>query len=440
MSARKYVAVRTVGRRDQILERITRAIQRLNLAKTTPLIKIEKKASREFYMFLAVDGYDGKVLSDDINNIFLLAGIRGEKLWPLSDDNIKKMTSSVNLDVHSFSSLKYRSLWSIENYYMDIEETFEPDESTGCEQEARYDRLLYWLSVAGKGSWNSFVNACEALGFENTSKGARNAFRRLRLLGHVECSEDGTRWHVCPPCLVLSADQKYYYLCGQRTPSIIEHLSQLCSVEKLNQPLYEGPKCIRFDSTQIDNIQNFQKEKDYILAGPAALRLAKIIPELDEWKTYLTCLERINLYNYEIEKWNGCCYSRYEGVLQNDRIPLGLYRLIQNKGKYQHCIHLYFDESQRRWLKGDWYGLHFLNLYENGEAIDVGYDPEKEYVIIPKQQHWPYIYEKTLVLASGLLPAFTSKRTSLLYSSIPKSLIDDLVYKIDAKLEEIQDV
>lgn len=443
MSVRRYVAVRTVGNPEQILNKIKNAILRLELANTIPVIKIEKNASREFYVFLAVDGYNSDVLPEMTNRVFSIAGIKGEKLWPLSINEIKKMTSSMNLDVHSFSSLKYRSLWSIENYYMDTEETFEPYESGDCEQEARYDRLMYWLSAAGGGNWNSFVNACLALGIIDSSKKARNVFRRLKLLGHVECSEDGTRWHVCPLCLVLSANQKYYYLCGQRTPAIIDSISNLCTVQYDSQPLYEGPVCIKIDSEQVEELQKFQKKEDFIFTGQAALQLAKIIPDMDGWRMSLSFLDRLNLYNYTVERWFEDGYTSYEGALQNDdqyKTPRGLYRLTQNKGKYRHCMNLYFDESQQRWLKGDWYGLHFLDLYENAEPIHVGYTPEKQCVIIPKLQHWPYIYEKTLALASGRLPAFTGKRTSLLYHSIPKILIDDLVYKIDAFLVESKDV
>ncbi|CEO87598.1 hypothetical protein SSCH_1150005 [Syntrophaceticus schinkii] len=84
MSVRRYVAVRTVGNPEQILNKIKNAILRLELANTIPVIKIEKNASREFYVFLAVDGYNSDVLPEMTNRVFSIAGIKGEKLWPLS--------------------------------------------------------------------------------------------------------------------------------------------------------------------------------------------------------------------------------------------------------------------------------------------------------------------------------------------------------------------
>lgn len=94
-------------------------------------------------------------------------------------------------------------------------------EPAPVESAEAFNKLLYWLSARGSGTWQAFCDACEAL---KIAVKPRRVFRRLRLLGHVEYLDHGKRWQVCPPRVACSADGSYSYLIGQRTPSMLQTL------------------------------------------------------------------------------------------------------------------------------------------------------------------------------------------------------------------------
>ena len=73
-----------------------------------------RKEPRENYLFLAVESSDGEIMPDSVDRALKIAGIKGERFWPMSIDEIKKMTANMDIDIHSFHSLRYRSMWENE--------------------------------------------------------------------------------------------------------------------------------------------------------------------------------------------------------------------------------------------------------------------------------------------------------------------------------------
>ena len=173
-------------------------------------------------------------------------------------------------------------------------QTFDNDPQIGN----RYNYLLYWLSAIGKGSWHTFAKTCVILGLVDEARKARNVFRKLRLLGHVECSPDGLRWQVCPSTMVLSPDGNYCFLCGQRTPGLEKQLNDQYFVTYIDQHGFQGPTAIRVD---ID--EGCMNDGNFIWTGPASLNLATVLPDIEGWKRILPMVDRLNIHNYSIEKW-----------------------------------------------------------------------------------------------------------------------------------------
>lgn len=435
---RRYVGVRTVGKPDQVLQKVKLSVQRLGLARTVPVIKIEKRASREFYLFLAVEASEGDIMPEPINQAFKIAGIKGEKFWPMSIDEIKKMTASMDIDIHAFNSLRYRSQWQKEvSSFEDIEESEITTYNTSMnspESGNSYNHLLYWLSSVGLGSWHSFAKTCMALGLVDDARKARNVFRNLRLLGHVECSQDGLRWQVCPSTMVLSPGADFCFLCGQRTPALEEQLSHQHSITYINQHSYKGPPAIRIDiSDQLHTDSN-----GIISAGQTSLRLADFLPNIEGWKQILPAVDRLNIHNYSFEKWEDDEYCPYSEFFQRGKRyegQSGLYRLTQMNGKHSYTLNLYFDHEQQRWLKGDWYGLRYLSVHNEGKDLKAYYDGKQSYLAIENSQCWPLVYEKALVLASGRLPEIRPDRNLRLYREIPAELSCLLTKKLNVRLE-----
>lgn len=312
-----------------------------------------------------------------------------------------------------------------------------------CTQEQnimrRYNELVFWLSAKGEGNWDSFVNVCRVLQLISSTKQAGYIFRRLVLLGYVERSEDGSRWCVCPPTMVHKPiDSDYVYLCGQRVPSLLEDLSTLTTVES-PQPEANGPPHIEIRSDITTLRQSIGKKKLFYLqdAGVASLKLAEVLPHLKDWISSLPCLDRLNTSNFEIKRWDGekylTCAILYErnGYYYGDS---GLYRLTKECDTSKYSLDLYFDAYQQRWMKGDWYGLNFIASRAAGRDSKVIINTDAGTLAIRTKSRWPFIYERALVLASGLLPNARKEPGWLIYQGISIGLAQILTDKLGLPL------
>jgi hypothetical protein len=100
----------------------------------------------------------------------------------------------------------------------------------------------------------------------------------------------------------------------------------------------------------------------------------------------------------------------------------------------------FFDARAEQWLQGDWHGLAFLALQEQGAAV-AGHDPARSRLLIPRSDRWPLLYEKGLVLAGGLLPSCCGAHAQwLCYEAIPAALAHQLAEKLNVPLEKLRHV
>ncbi|MCA1567588.1 MAG: hypothetical protein LC803_18455 [Acidobacteria bacterium] len=303
----------------------------------------------------------------------------------------------------------------------------------------KYDELVFWLSATGEGSWDSFVNVCRVLQLISDVKQASHIFRRLVLLGYAERSEDGSRWCVCPPTIVQNAtDSDSVYLCGQRVPSLLAELSTFAIVES-PQPEMGGPSRIgvRCDTTTLCEDIRQKKNFHFLDAGVASMKLAEVLPHLNGWVSSLSHIDRLNTANYEIKKWDGkkyvTCTSLYErnGYYYGDS---GLYRLTNDRDASKYSLDLYFDAYQQRWLKGDWYGLRFMANRAAWVESKALINMHACTLTIKSRSRWPLIYERALILASGLLPSARTKPGWLIYQGISVELARILTDKLELPL------
>jgi hypothetical protein len=239
--------------------------------------------------------------------------------------------------------------------------------------------------------------------------------------------------------LVQSAtDTNAYFLCGQRTPKLLEQLAAHWTLEKKPQPEDQGPSCLivhnapSIDVT-VDGIQIKQ-------AGTASLRLAHLLPDLTGWKETLASLDRISTAHDQIEIWNGehfvPCPTFYErdGRYVGDT---GMYRLTRGEGTDAYQQVLYFDSPKQRWLKGDWYGLRFLAHDTASVDMEVTYGASTRSLHLLADERWPLLYERALVLASGMLPCRTENLRWFKYSEVSAELIHVLAQKLDVSIREV---
>jgi hypothetical protein len=438
MAERRYVGIPTVGRAANVLDRIKRVVLTSDQTHSIPVIKVEKKARGQFYVFLAVEGVESQRLPEAIKNVLNLAGLSvAQAVWPLALDEIRSMVSTAEIETYGFSALQYRPLWHRDlgdPYDVSDEPAFDSEEADEQPQEA-YDKLLYWMSAQAEGTWETFVKACMALNLISAPKAARWILRRLMLLGHAECSKNGSRWTIAPAALVLrSARDDLWYLCGQRTPQLLNRLRVHWTLVQLPQVGDSGPSRVEvqslseteFDATWNDTLSS---------VGDASTNLAALLPDIEGWKATLTFIEKINTATCAMEWWDGRRYEPCHDFYQSGDTYVGasgLYRLT--RGNYQMA--LYFDEGLQRWLKGDWYGLRFLVYQAAGRECEIVYEMGTRQLMIPAEERWPLLYERALVLATGQLPFSAVNRQWLRYDGVSRELAQALASKLGASIKE----
>ena len=439
--ARRYVAVSTVGNPTQIFDRISKAVRAENLTRMIPAVKFERKPRGQFYVFLAVEGPRTTQISDDVRTVLQRAGLSGMPLGPIEPDKIKSMTGPTELETHSLNALTYKSLWA-----NDPGDPFDLSAMSSDERDIgdpalgeRYNQLLFWLSANAEGTWQTFARVCRVLQLADETNQTRSIFRRLTLLGYIESSGDGQKWSICPTTLVQCAvDPDACFLTGQRTPKLIQQLNEYGDVENIPQPDYQGPSCVKVHSV----LSTDASDKGFCLAcaGVASVLLAQSLPNLEGWKDTLTTIDRINTAHYNIEIWNGSRFIPCDMFYEKDGQYVGesgMYRLTRSAKANPYRLVLYFDQANQRWLRGDWYGLCFLSYHAIGRDFEARYDSSTNDILIPKDERWPLLYERALVLASGRLPYRAENPKWFRYSGVSSELVQLLTKKLHVSIKEI---
>lgn len=287
-----------------------------------------------------------------------------------------------------------------------------------------YDRLLYWLSSVGSGTWQAFKKTCELLGLVSDSAEARHVFQRLRLLGHVEYLENGSKWAICPPCLVQQdANEEAHFLAGQRTLSMLEALKKNSFWE--NDAQYGAPTIIRLRN--VADVRAALEGTNIRAASKVGRCLAEILPDLKGWQASLREFPIPHL-GYEIHRWDGNDFTMWA----EQPTEVGMYRYRNSKDDIQYFT---FYDPERGNLRGDWYGLRYLANRYLGRKVEVWLNRDGR-VAVPRQDRLPEIYERALVLASGHLPEVNDDWA--IYSGISVKLLGLLSTKLGFEIKDSQ--
>jgi hypothetical protein len=302
-----------------------------------------------------------------------------------------------------------------------------------------YDLLLYWLSSLGSGLWESFRAACKMLQIPEPKR----VLRRLKLLGHIETSADGSRWSGTPIALVsVEASQpnsQEFILCGQRISNLLDILGDSTFIEYLEQPQGDAPLCIRVrlgaDPEAIDQLVEVLRDRNIAIqnVGNASLKFAEALPNWQEWMQTLPRISAPILgYNYEY-------YDIQQARFIECNFPniTGMYQLTHQKLSQLSPHVCFFDKASDRWFQGDWYGLRFLALQYSDQRLRAKYDCETNNLYIPWSQRWAEIYERALVLSSGCLPSEVKTNhfgRTLQYQNVQAEVAELLANKLNINL------
>lgn len=433
---RRYFFALTVGRPQDVLQRIVGIVVNSGMASLIPLVKLERKARREFYVFLGVDS-DESHIPGGLGDAFRQSGLWFDEDHPLEPSQIASMVQRQDIEIHGFHSLQYRSQAS-----EDPGDPFEQSDGwqprqASAESCSRFEYLLHWLSARGAGTWESFKQASEILGVSVDRQDARSALRRLSLLGHIDLADDGSRWSISPRALVRFPDNPSSgFLVGQRTEILLRQVGELGPLTQTLQPYYSGPPRIELDSG-VPRDADCVAARGVVDAGVTSTRLADLLPDLDAWKDSLPSLSHVNTGLYDIEQWHGGDFQPCDTVYEQDGVyygESGMYRLSLHGTRAGRALTLFFDESAQRWLRGDWYGLRFLAMEARQDGVEAIHDSNAGELLIPAARRWPLLYERALTLASGLLPGRAANPDWLSYPRIPLNLASTLCRKLNVDL------
>ena len=436
---RRYYYARTVGTPQTVLQKIAKVVVDAGLASQIPLVKLERKSRGEFYVFLGVDGDENARIPGALGQSLQNLGIRFEEDLPLRPDQIQLMVQRQDIEIHGFESLQYR-----QSGYDNPGDPFEQSDGwqpkkASSESCARFEHLLHWLSARGEGTWEAFKQAGEILGVSQDRQESGAALRRLSLLGHIDLSADGSRWSISPGALVRFADDASSgFLVGQRTDALLRKVGEVWRLNQVLQPYYSGPLRIDLDSC-VPQHDDGATALVVVDAGVTATRLAALLPDRNQWKNSLQSVSNWSTGVYHIEKWQAGEFQTCDTVYDRDGVyygESGMYRLHRDGDRSGRTLTLYFDEPAQRWLRGDWYGLRFLELDAEHNGVEAVHDSNAGELLVPASQRWPLLYERALALASGLLPCRATNPTWLSYSHIPVNLARTLCGKLNVALRE----
>jgi hypothetical protein len=403
------------------------------------MILIEKglrlrNRNQEFYLVFVVNTDDGSWPEELTNLVSSTFGgsFRKEKV---ARDEVRRFAVTGvdaidNVVVIPFSAPKIASIkppWSA----MQENVTRTPIDSRQAIK--KYEQLLYWVSYTSAGSINAIANACAAFGLCQESVGVHQLLRRLRLLGHIELTLDGSRWSACPPALARLPDSDgalLFGLYGQRSASLIKKLQALAKkTEGVLQHGSDGPPFWRFQFSDEEDAAKAAEQTGRLIRHVVnADRLSEIVPSLEQWKQTLENAQGIIPALYEARRWQDDLFISVYNIQES-----GLYELTRRDTESGVVLNLYFDAPTGRWLKGDWYGLRFLANYTQGTPLRAVFVGSK--LAIPLEQRWPFIYEKSLVLLSGLLPT-QMEQNWLVYQDVPLKTAENLCERLSVTLQK----
>jgi hypothetical protein len=161
--------------------------------------------------------------------------------------------------------------------------------------------------------------------------------------------------------------------------------------------------------------------------GDVALRLARVLPVIQDWIGMLECVPGVTPQMYELRR-----YSDGQFIDAQFQGQTGFYQLWQTNTSCNNSgprLELFFDAQSARWLRGDWYGVRFAAQQLSSEPCVIKYYSAFQRLAVNATQRWPELYERSLVLASGRLPVRNGPW--LVYEGIHEALLMEISRKIN---------
>lgn len=433
---RWYLGYKSRHSPQELVKQISQKINESNLSKYIPVIRLEKrtKSRGEFYFFIAIESLDEGIIPEEVLRSCLLklkffTTPAVQNRASFTNDEIKSMVGAAH-EVHDYTNpIPYKLLPPVINEhpfsFALAQETNYSNQT--IDASFKHKQLLYWLSALGCGTWESFKKACDRLDIQE----AKRVLLGLKLLGHVESSPDGKRWSIAPTALVQipsTSNFQEYILCGQQNFQLLDKLQKYTKLTLIDQSQGDAPPCIHIQLDSLNNISNLSENisPNFSItnAGYVSKQLASLLPDIHTWKNSLAKLPSIVSSCYRWQKFDGNDFADCDLPSES-----GMYQMYNQEANDSPPLRtLFYDKPSDHWLQGDWYGLRFLALQANHQC-NFYYNFGIKCLVIPALQRFPEIYERALVLASGILPTY--KDSYLFYTNIEPDVLNLLSAKLN---------
>lgn len=438
---RWYRGFRYKGNPGELVKKVSEYIQGLGLAKSLPLLRLEKGAKRNktFYFFIAIESESIGVVPSPVEStkIFQLPFFKTpavKNCTCFSYEQIKPMVGTAH-DVTDYTNpIPYRAQPRVISesplVLVDSRETKTLSDELIRQSSAKHEHLLYWLSASGNVTWESFKKTCEILDLSEP----RCILRRLKILHYLTASDNGSKWQIHPPSLVnlgvnSETGDQTFLLHGQRSHRFLQKLKTFGSLKERHQPRGEAPRRIKLilpSQIMIETLTQSMQTYGYSIN----FAQSPTIPSLNDWQNSLARIEGILPFNFDLKIFDGKNFT--DCIFQNQT---GFYQFWTKDSNPQLRYSFFYDQNTQSWLQGDWYGLRFLAILSMGLNHEIYYNPEEKTLAIPIAQRLPELYESYLVMASGILPTY--RDSFLIYDRIRLQLAREILDILGLTLKEV---
>lgn len=279
-----------------------------------------------------------------------------------------------------------------------------------------YDALLLYLSDVADGSWARFKRAAATVRQGERDDDAANVARVLSALGHAEFAwEPSARWAICPPTLAAlpRRPQPATVLCGQRLPALLESLRTAAAPTGISieeYPQAGGPATIYLRAPRWELLEQLAGDTHVRYVPHAAEYLAACLPPLDALvaaspRSPRPVVPPIAAFDPQAWRWIEASRASGDGLYQYENFYPD-YRLLQ--------------DGQWRLVGKE------VGVYAVLDRTAWTYDPNRQLLRIPARLLPPPLYQRALILCSGLLATFDHTDRHWVFRDVPPAIASTL--------------
>lgn len=287
------------------------------------------------------------------------------------------------------------------------------------------DVLLEYLSEVQSGNWEQFKSALQVLQPQNDGWKSGRIARILSSLGHAEFAwEPQARWAICPPALIRLPRRNIptAILCGQRPMSLslkIKNYANALNIVYKEIEQLHGPKLIQVSAHSLDRLIKLAAECGVFFAHNTVEQIASCLPSITSILDSTSFIPELPIQPVEYFNAESFVWESVDTVTKE-----GLYRYENFYPDYRLVINNQWRKTTRE-----------LGIYAVIRNSIWKYDSEQHILMIPKGLLPPPLYQRVLVLCSGMLARYELDKGGWIFNSIPPAIGHTLATKLNQILE-----